>query len=57
MKFPMQLKSRAETDVAVAVNVAEIQAVVAEESGPRGASSVLRRRPIPVEKSFVSIIA
>ena len=53
----MQLESRAETDGVAVGNVAAAHVAVVEASVPRVVRTVLRRRPIPIGKSFVSIIA
>ena len=52
----MQLESRAETDAVVAVYTAAVHGTVVEGSAPRAVSTAMRRRPIPIGKSFVSII-
>ena len=52
----MQLESRAEANVVEVVYKAAVHVAAVEASVPRGVSSALRRRPIPIGKSFVSII-
>ena len=52
-----KLESRAEANEGAAAHTVVLHVAVAEASAPRVASSVLRRRPTPLGKSFVSIIA